>query len=53
MALKIFSKHKPGLNFKSARLKGKKMAIKIENRNKKNSQDFVLEKILQIAENEL
>jgi len=31
----------------------KKMAIKIKNRNKKNSQDFVLEKILQIAENEL
>jgi len=36
MALKIFSERTPYLNFISARLEGKKMAIKIENTNKKN-----------------
>jgi len=34
MALKIFSEHKPYLNFISARLNGKKMAIKIKDTNK-------------------
>jgi len=36
-----------------ARLKGKKMAIKIKNTDKKNAQINVLEKILYIAENKL
>ncbi|MFW6140107.1 MAG: hypothetical protein ACOC5S_01990 [Acidobacteriota bacterium] len=35
---------------RSARLKGKKMAIKIENKNMKIFQILVLEKILFIAE---
>ena len=35
-----------------ARLKGKKMAIKIKNANKKNAPFIVLEKIMHIAENE-
>jgi len=35
---------------RSARLRGKKMAIKIENKNKKNIQIIGLEKILYIAE---
>jgi len=34
-----------------ARLKGKKMAIKIKNKNRKYVQDIVLKKILYIAEN--
>jgi len=50
MALKIFSKHKPGLNFRSARLNGKKMAIKI-NTNRKNVQVTILGKILYIGKN--
>jgi len=37
----------------SARLKGKKMAIKIKKANKKNVPFIVLEKIMQIAENEI
>jgi len=38
MALKIFSEPKPFLNFRSARINGKKMAIKIKNVNiKKHS----------------
>jgi len=53
MALKIFSEHKPYLNFRSARLNGKKMAIKIKITNRKNIQDIVLKKILYIAENKL
>jgi len=36
---------------RSARLKGKKMAIKIKNTNRKNVQDIVLEKLLHIVEN--
>jgi len=35
---------------RSARLKGKKMAIKIENKNMKIVQIVILEKILSIAE---
>jgi len=38
---------------RSARLKGKKMAIKIENKNKKNIQIVVLEDIVTIAENKM
>jgi len=44
MALKIFSKHKSYLNFRSARQKGKKMAINIENTNKKSVKDVIPEK---------
>jgi hypothetical protein len=36
-----------------ARLKGKKMAIKIKNTYRKNVQVIVLEKILYIAENKM
>jgi len=36
-----------------ARLKGKKMAIQIKKANKKNVPFIVLEKIMQIAENEI
>jgi len=50
MALRIWTEHKPYLNFISARLKGKKMAIKIENKNTKIVQIVVLEKILSITE---
>jgi len=53
MALKIFSERKPYLNFISARLNGKKMAVKIKNTNRKNVQVIILEKILYIAENKL
>jgi len=49
MALKIFSEPKPFLNFISARLIGKKMAIKVKNNNKKNVHKMILEKILPIA----
>jgi len=38
---------------RSARLNGKKMAIKIKNTNRKNVQDIVVEKNLYIAENKL
>jgi hypothetical protein len=38
---------------RSARLKSKKMAIKIKKANKKNVPFIVLEKIMQIAENEI
>jgi hypothetical protein len=38
---------------RSARLKGKKMAIKIKNTYRKNVQVIVLEKILYIAENKM
>ena len=38
---------------RSARLKGKKMAIKMKNTDKKNAQVNVLEKILYIAENKM
>ncbi|MGM0465186.1 MAG: hypothetical protein ACQERH_02000, partial [Acidobacteriota bacterium] len=53
MALKIFSEHKLHLNFRSARLNGKKMAINIENKNRRNVQIMVLEKIVYIFENKL
>jgi hypothetical protein len=38
---------------RSARLNGKKMAIKIKITNRKNIQNIVLEKIMHIAENKL
>jgi hypothetical protein len=38
---------------RSARLKGKKMAIQIKKAYKKNVPFIVLEKIMQIAENEI
>jgi len=38
---------------RSARLKGKKMAIIIKNSNRKNVQVIILEKILYIAENKI
>jgi hypothetical protein len=38
---------------RSARLKGKKMAIIIKNSNRKNVRVIVLEKILYIAENKI
>jgi len=38
---------------RSARLNGKKMAIKIKNTYRKNVQVIVLEKILYIAENKM
>jgi hypothetical protein len=38
---------------RSARLKGKKMAIKIKDSNRKNVRVIVLEKILYIAENKI
>jgi len=53
MALKIFSEHKPYLSFMSTRLNGKKMAINIENKNRRNVQIMVLEKIVYIFENKL
>jgi len=50
MALKIFSKHKPVLNFTAARLKGKKMAIIIKIITKKNVHRLVIDKNLHNAE---
>jgi len=38
---------------RSARLKGKKIAIKIKNANRKNIKNCALDKILYIAENKL
>jgi len=38
---------------RSARLNGRKMAIKIENINKKNVQVLVFEKVMQIAEKKM
>jgi hypothetical protein len=44
---------KPCLNFLLVHLNGKKMAVEIENNNKKNVQIMVLDKNLYIAENKL
>jgi hypothetical protein len=38
---------------RTARLKGKKMAIKIKNKNRKKVQNIVIEKIVYLAENKL
>jgi hypothetical protein len=38
---------------KSARLKGKKMAIKIKNKNRKTGKIIILKRILHIAEKKL
>ncbi|HZX09371.1 MAG TPA: hypothetical protein VFG01_00350, partial [Acidobacteriota bacterium] len=53
MALKIFSEHKPYLNFRSARLNGKKMAIKIKNINRKKDSIIIFEKLLQVVEDKI
>jgi len=53
MALKIFSEPKPFLNFISARINGKKMAIKIKYLNKKIVSIVIFEKILYIVDNKL
>ena len=53
MALKIFSEHKPYLNFILARLNGKKMAIKMKVKTNKNISVVIFIKNMYILESKI